>query len=267
MKPGLFIAGTDTGIGKTRTTAGLIRGLRARGLDIVGMKPIASGCEETQAGLRNEDALTLLAASELADSAYEQVNPIALPMPASPHIAADAVGAFVSLSVIEHAHTELDRAHQGVLVEGVGGWSVPLSGPQGGWCMQAELVQRLSLPVVLVVGLRLGCINHAVLSARCIEADGCRLLGWIGNEIEPDWDQVEPVHETLCSLLSAPCLGRVGHGEMLPPSLVERVLACLRSPASTPRPAPKPGSLRRNGNDNGNGDPASAQDPTSRISA
>ena len=246
------MAGTDSGIGKTWTTAGLVRGLRARGVDVVGMKPVASGCEQTSQGLRNDDALTLLAASELPDSDYDRVNPVALLMPASPHIAAESAGAFVSLGEIEQAFTGLRKQHAGVLVEGVGGWAVPLSGPQGGWCMQADLVRRLQLPVILVVGLRLGCINHAVLTARAIEADGCHLAGWIGNEVEADWDQAEAVRASLAALLPVQSLGRISHGGMAPANVVQRVQACLRAP--TPGPGPGPASAPvANGGTAGNG--------------
>lgn len=224
MARALFVAGTDTGIGKTWVTAALVRGLRARGLHAGGMKPVASGCMTTPAGWRNDDALALLAASGLADENYSQVNPVALPLPASPHIAAAAAGVRVSLAAIEHAFVDLGRLRSPLLVEGVGGWSVPLSGPDQGWCMQADLVRRLDLPVLLVVGLRLGCINHALLSARAITADGCRLLGWIGNEIEPGWSQLDAVQATLDERLSAPCLGQIRFGAQAPPDLLQALV-------------------------------------------
>lgn len=209
MTRALFITGTDTGIGKTWVTAGLVRTLRARGVDAVGMKPVASGCLSTPRGWRNEDALALLRAGGLPDDAYALVNPVALPMPASPHLAAANAGMELDIDVISQAFDALSRQHRHVLVEGVGGWSVPLSGPPDDWRMQSDLVQALHLPVLLVVGLRLGCINHALLSRRAIAEDGHRLEGWIGNRIDPDWDQAGAVTDTLRTLLQPPYLGTV----------------------------------------------------------
>ena len=205
----LFVTGTDTGIGKTWVTAGLVRALRARGIDAVGMKPVASGCASTAHGWRNDDALALLRASGLSDDAYALVNPVALPMPASPHLAAADAGVNVDIAVIGRAFDTLIQRHRYVLVEGVGGWSVPLSGPPDVWRMQSDLVRALNLPVLLVVGLRLGCINHALLSACAIVNDGYVLKGWIGNRIDPDWDQVDAVTDTLRTLLPSQHLGTV----------------------------------------------------------
>lgn len=227
LQQALFVAGTDTGIGKTHVAASLVRALRALGVDAVGMKPVASGCEVIAGTLRNDDALQLLDASGLDQDSYPLVNPIALPMPASPNIAATAAGMAVDLDRIEDAFSQLAATHDLVIVEGVGGWSVPLSGPPGSWFMQGELVRHLGLPVLLVVGLRLGCINHALLSADAIIADGCPLLGWIGNSLMPDWDQQNAVIETLTALMPAVTLGLVGHDrgvdEALAASIRERL--------------------------------------------
>lgn len=225
MSGGVFVAGTDTGIGKTYVTAALVRALRAAGVAAVGMKPVASGCERTPAGWRNDDALALLAASGLADDRYDQVNPYALPMPASPHIAARAAGVRVELAPMLEARAALAAGTDVLLVEGVGGWSVPLA--ESPWLMQAELAQALNLPVLLVVGLRLGCINHALLSARAIVADGCRLLGWIGNAVDADWDQTDAVVATLRALLPAPSFGVLGHGAEVPAQMLAALRAAL----------------------------------------
>src|SRR5690606_236654 len=170
---GIFVTGTDTGIGKTLASCALLHALRARGLHAVGMKPLASGCEATPGGLRNEDALALQAASD-PRPAYADVNPFALPAPLAPEIAAREAGVAVALAPMLEAHARLAARADAVVVEGVGGWMAPLAGD----LMQADLVRALGLPVVLVVGLRLGCLNHAYLSARAIEADGCQLAGW-----------------------------------------------------------------------------------------
>jgi dethiobiotin synthetase len=230
MQQAIFIAGTDTGIGKTHVATGLVRALRALDIDAIGMKPVASGCEMLDGQWRNDDALRLLEASGLDAASYPLINPVALPMPASPHIAAAASGVAVDLERIERAFAALAQTHDLVIVEGVGGWSVPLSGPPGPWFMQAELVRQLNLPVLLVVGLRLGCINHALLSADAIIADGCPLLGWIGNALEPTWDQQKEVVDTLTALLPATPLGLVEHAAMLDAA----VAAVVRDRLSVP---------------------------------
>jgi dethiobiotin synthetase len=204
----VFIAGTDTGIGKTHASCALLHALRAAGHDAVGMKPVASGCEETPDGLRNEDALALLAAGP-AGVPYAAINPVSLRAPLSPHLAAARDGVAVTLPPLTEAFEWLRSRHAPVVVEGVGGWLVPLS-PD---LMASALAQAWELPVILVVGLRLGCINHALLSARAIAADGCRLLGWIGNRIDPSMAAVEENVATLRRLLPAPCLGVLPHGE------------------------------------------------------
>lgn len=225
MSRSVFVAGTDTGIGKTYVTAALVHALRAAGVAAIGMKPVASGCERTPDGWRNDDALALLVASGLADDRYDRVNPYALPMPASPHIAARAAGVRIELAPMLDAHAVLAAGTGVLLVEGVGGWSVPLA--ESPWLMQAELVRALDLPVLLVVGLRLGCINHALLSARAIAADGCRLLGWIGNAVEADWDQTDVVVATLRALLPAPPFGVLGHGAEVPAPMLAALRAAL----------------------------------------
>jgi dethiobiotin synthetase len=203
----LFVAGTDTGIGKTHAACALIHALRARGLEACGMKPVASGCRETAEGRRNEDALALQAAGS-RPLAYASINPIALREPLSPHLAARLEGVTVDMAPLRAAFDRLRAAHGMVVVEGVGGWMVPLAPG----LLASAIPQQWSLPVVLVVGLRLGCLNHALLSARAILADGCRLAGWIGNRIDPAMVAVEDNLETLRGMLPAPCLGVLPHG-------------------------------------------------------
>lgn len=197
-----FIAGTDTSVGKTHVTCALLHAVRAKGLTASGMKPVASGCFETAEGLRNDDALALQAASS-APMPYEWVNPLALREPVSPHLAAAHEGVEIGLAPLHDAFERLRAVHDVVLVEGVGGWMVPLS--RG--LMASDIARQWQLPVILVVGLRLGCLNHALLSARAIATDGCRLVGWIGNRIDPEMAAVDENIATLWQLLPAPCLG------------------------------------------------------------
>jgi dethiobiotin synthetase len=172
----LFITGTDTGVGKSVATAAMLCALRTRGLRAVGMKPLASGCEATAAGWRNEDALLLQSVSDPTPD-YDDVNPYALPLPLAPELAAADAGMEISLAPILAAHARLAAQADAVVVEGVGGWAAPLSATLD----QADLVRALDLPVVLVVGLRLGCLNHARLTARAIAAASTTTSRCCGN--------------------------------------------------------------------------------------
>lgn len=206
MKTSFYVTGTDTGIGKTYSSCALLHRYRAQGQRALGMKPIASGCELTASGLRNDDAEQLRAASSfLAD--YADVNPYAFADPIAPHLAARDCATTIDLGLIESAYRRLAADADCVVVEGVGGWAAPL----GESLMQTDLVHALDLDVILVVGLRLGCINHALLSARAIQADGCRLVGWIANRVDPDMLRADDSLSTLTSLLTAPLLGVVAH--------------------------------------------------------
>lgn len=205
--PAVFIAGTDTGIGKTHAACTLLHALRRAGHRACGMKPVASGCAETADGLRNDDALALQAASS-ATLPYASINPVALRDPLSPHLAAAHDGVEISLAPLRAAFDHLRADHRCVVVEGVGGWLVPLAPG----LFAADIAKQWRLPVILVVGLRLGCLNHALLSARTIIDDGCQLLGWIGNSIDPAMDALEENLATLERLLPSPCLGVLPHG-------------------------------------------------------
>jgi dethiobiotin synthetase len=206
MSAGVYVTGTDTGIGKTHASVRLLRALQLRGLRASGMKPVASGCRATPPGLRNEDAEALIAASSPAP-AYADCNPYALAEPIAPHIAARRNHAEILLEPLCEAYRRIARGTDRVVVEGVGGWLAPLSDS----LMQADLVRALQLPVVLVVGLRLGCINHALLSARAIVADGCRLRGWIANRIDPAMAAVDENIATLRGRIEAPLFGVIAH--------------------------------------------------------
>jgi len=202
-----FIAGTDTGVGKTHATCALLHAWRAHGLQACGMKPVASGSAETAEGPRNEDALALQAASS-QPMPYEWINPVALREPLSPHLAAAHEGVEIGLAPLREAFQRLRDMHDVVLVEGVGGWMAPLSRS----LLASDIARQWQLPVILVVGLRLGCLSHALLTARAIATDGCRLVGWIGNRIDPDMAAVEENLATLRQWLPAPCLGVLPHG-------------------------------------------------------
>lgn len=202
----LFVTGTDTGVGKTVVSAALLHAFRAHGRRAVGMKPVASGCERAPEGWRNEDALALQAASDPRPP-YDDVNPYALPAPLAPEIAARDAGVDVQLGVLVSAFERLHPLADMVLVEGVGGWAAPLTATLD----QRHLVQELRLPVVLVVGMRLGCINHARLSARAIQEDGAHLVGWIANEVDPVMARRDENFALLSARMPVPCWGRLPH--------------------------------------------------------
>lgn len=200
----LFVTGTDTGVGKTVASSALLHALRAQGLRAVGMKPVASGCIATAEGWRNDDALALQAASDPVP-AYADLNPFALPQPLAPEIAASEAGVEITLAPIIAAFERLRAQADTVVVEGVGGWAAPLTATLD----QQHLVEALELPVVLVVGMRLGCLNHARLTARAVQADGARLVGWIANEVDPQMDRRDENFALLKARMPAPCWGRL----------------------------------------------------------
>lgn len=207
MRNTYFVTGTDTEVGKTLVSCGLLAVARARGLETVALKPVAAGCEATAEGLRNEDAVALRA-NMTRSLSYEQVNPVALPEPLSPHIAAERAGRRLSVSRLAgYCRGALQPAPGFGLVEGAGGWRVPISDRE----TLADLARELQLPVILVVGLRLGCLNHAVLTAEAILRDGLTLAGWVGNCVVPEQAARAENLATLQRLLPAPCLGVVPH--------------------------------------------------------
>lgn len=216
----LFVTGTDTGVGKTVASAALLHRLRAAGLRAVGMKPVASGCERTAEGWRNDDALRLQAASD-PRPAYADINPYALEAATAPQLAARAMGVRVELAPLVDAHARLAAQCEVVVVEGVGGWAAPL----GDGLDQCELPRALALPVVLVVGLRLGCLSHARLTARAIAADGIECIGWIGSSVDPDFAERDEYVALLRDALPAPCLGVLPHAASPDP----RAMAALLS--------------------------------------
>ena len=202
---GVFVTGTDTEVGKTIISAHLVRLLRQQDQSVIGMKPIASGCEQTDDGLRNEDALALMAQSNV-DIAYEQINPYAFAPAIAPHIAAKQVDVTIDIDQIVTGYQALSKRAEQVVVEGAGGWLVPLNDQAS----MADLAEALALPVVLVVAVRLGCINHALLTVEAIQQRGLSLCGWVANQVD-DCDEADEIIESLRARISAPCLGVVPH--------------------------------------------------------
>jgi len=197
---GYFVTGTDTGVGKTLIACALLRAFARTGKSVVGMKPVAAGRE----GGRWADVEALAHASTVSARA-QIVNPYALEPAIAPHIAAELAGLEIGLEPIAHAYEELSRLADVVVVEGVGGLLVPLNAAQTG----ADLAMRLGLPVVLVVGMRLGCLNHALLTRRQLEASGLRCAGWVANCIFPDMPHLDGNIRALEQRLDCPLLGVV----------------------------------------------------------
>ena len=181
--PIVFVTGTDTGCGKTHVSAALLQALNQQGHKAVGYKPIASGCERTADGLRNEDALILQKHSAPGFS-YQQINPIALEPAIAPHIAAADAGVNINVDELIAGAEALARQADWVVVEGAGGYLVPLN-EQASF---ADMAQQAGWPVILVVGMRLGCINHALLSAEAIRSRA-KLLGWVANVLPPEQER------------------------------------------------------------------------------
>jgi dethiobiotin synthetase len=197
----VFVIGTDTGIGKTHAAAHLLRGFVAAGHRAVGMKPVAAGTEPD-----DDDVLRLRAASNVVVPAALD-NPVRLPEPLSPHLSARRAGVAIALEPIVAACRALQRRADVVVVEGAGGFLVPLDEPAGGGLVTgADLAVALGLPVVLVVGIRLGCLNHALLTAEAVRARGLVLAGWIANRIDPHMACADDNVAFLCRHLAAPLL-------------------------------------------------------------
>jgi len=198
-RSGLFVTGTDTGVGKTHVAVALIRGLVRDGKRVAAMKPVAAGAVREPEGLRNDDALQLAAAANVA-APYERVNPYCLAEPVSPHIAAEAAGIEIDPAVIRREFDQLAALADCIVVEGAGGWLAPIGGAR---TMEAVAL-ALDLPIVLVVGLRLGCLNHALLTARAVRASGLELAHWVANTIEPQFERAAENVARLSAVLGPP---------------------------------------------------------------
>jgi len=219
---GWFVTGTDTGVGKTLIALGLMRQLQQQGHVVAGMKPVASGCVETRDGLRNEDALSLQQQSSLRFE-YGRINPWAFAAPIAPHLAAAQVGVRIGMDATVAAFADIAAEVDYTVVEGVGGWLVPLNERE----LLADLAARLRLPVILVVGIRLGCLNHALLTVEAIQCRGVSLAGWVANHLQPADAAAQAAVADLGARIPAPLLGVV---PWLPVPAVDSLAHCLRLP-------------------------------------
>ena len=203
MTKHVFVTGTDTEVGKTRISVGLIKVLQQQGLRVAAMKPVASGCEWQDGQWQNEDALALIQQADIK-LPYSQVNPYAFEPAIAPHLAAEQIGQTISLNRIETQFAAMQLQADAIVVEGAGGWLVPLNDQQ----TIADLAKALKLPVVLVVAIKLGCINHALLTVQAIADSGLTLVGWVANDFLQD-PQSTAIIQSLTQRISSPCLGTV----------------------------------------------------------
>ena len=205
VRKSFFVTGTDTDVGKTLAACAMLRAAAAAGHSTVGMKPLAAGGVQTPDGLRNEDALQLQAASTLQLS-YDEINPVCLSEAASPHIAAALAQRKVRVERLAgFCHGVLSLRANLTLLEGAGGWRVPLNERE----FMSDLAKQLKLPVILVVGMRLGCLNHALLTGEAIVRDGLRVAGWIANRVVPQMEHYERNRDTLQDWFNVPLLGEI----------------------------------------------------------
>lgn len=203
MSAKYFITGTDTDVGKTFVASAILARAKSESYSTLGMKPIAAGCEESPEGLRNEDALLLKENSSIQLS-YQQVNPVALKPAIAPHIALQEAGKKATVDQLSgYCQGILSQKADLTLIEGAGGWRVPLNASQ----TLADLARSLQLPVIMVVGLRLGCISHALLTAEAILRDGLTLAGWVGNTLDTEMPRLQENIDTLCHVIPSPCFG------------------------------------------------------------
>lgn len=210
MHTGYFITGTDTGVGKTLTSCLLLHAFNQRGLHTAAMKPVASGCHQTTQGWRNDDAEQLQrVASTVTD--YDLINPYALSAAIAPHLAAAVDNNEISLDRIMENFSSLASTNDVIIVEGVGGWLVPLNKTQ----TTADLARMLKLPIIVVIGIRLGCINHALLTVKAIQQCDQQLTiaGWVANIIEPDTAAIDDIIATLNEYIPGPLLGTIPYLE------------------------------------------------------
>jgi dethiobiotin synthetase len=207
MSRGCFVTGTDTGAGKTHVACAIVAGLRAMGSRVLPMKPVAAGTTQGRHGWANEDTLALLDAAGLDAAWLARVTPVLLREPMAPHLAAAREGRIIALAPLLEAYAELARQADHVVVEGAGGFRVPLNAREDA----SDLASALGLPVVLVVGMRLGCINHALLTRDAIAAKGLALAGWVANTIDPAMPVFRENVDALRERIDAPLLGVVPH--------------------------------------------------------
>ncbi|MCF6217293.1 MAG: dethiobiotin synthase [Gammaproteobacteria bacterium] len=202
MNSGYFVTGTDTEIGKTYVSCALLRAFSSHGKQVAAMKPVASGCHNSEQGLRNDDALQLIEDSDHS-LPYETINPYAFAPAIAPHIAAQQANTSIDFLHLKQCFNTIAERADITIVEGAGGWLVPLDNRQS----IADLAAMLALPVILVVGIKLGCINHALLTAAAIREKGVTLAGWVANRIDPECACVEENIQSITQRINTPCLG------------------------------------------------------------
>lgn len=203
MNRSYFVTGTDTEVGKTVASLAVMQAVSKAGYSVAGFKPVAAGSEETEQGPMNSDAMHLMRCSSIEVS-YPEVNPCLLHAPCSPHIAAQLAQTYVDFNLLSQGLHALQQKSDFTLVEGAGGWRVPVSHEQ----TLADWVKEEKLPVILVVGIKLGCLNHAYLTAEAIRRDGLEIAGWIANRINPGTEHYGEIVKTLNHHLQVPKLGR-----------------------------------------------------------
>jgi len=201
-----YVTGTDTGVGKTEISLAIIRALQERDLKTNAMKPVAAGCIPSEDRLLNDDA-TRLQLQSSSEYDYSLLNPYAFEPPIAPHIAAAEQGVDIDLGVIETAFKEIKSFSDAVIVEGIGGWCVPVNRYQ----TTIDMVRLLSIPVIMVVGLRLGCLNHALLTWQSIKASHIKCVAWVANTLDPEQTRLQANYRALTELLPVPCMGIVPH--------------------------------------------------------
>ncbi|OCH13737.1 dethiobiotin synthase [Aliivibrio sp. 1S165] len=204
MIDAFFVAGTDTDVGKTVSSKAILDALNMKGLNTAAYKPVAAGSEDKGEGVQNSDAIHLRSVANV-ELSYEEVNPYALLLPSSPHIAAEAEGVVIDYSVLSQGLAALKAKSDVVLVEGAGGWRVPVSKDD---CLSTWVKQE-KLPVVLVVGIKLGCLSHAMLTAEAIQQDGLEIIGWVANRVNPGTEHYAEIIAMLEDKMPAPKLGEI----------------------------------------------------------
>lgn len=202
MSTGFFITGTDTNVGKTTVALGLMTALQQQGLTVAAFKPVSAGCTRTADGLRNDDAVRLMQQASV-DIPYDTVNPYAFEPPIAPHIAASKTNTRIDLGVVKKAYLEIAETVDIVIVEGAGGWLVPVNEQE----TMADLAATLGLPVINVVGIRLGCLNHALLTTQAIKSCSLPIAGWVANHLSHETPHNRENIQALTARISAPCLG------------------------------------------------------------
>ena len=223
-KQWLFITGTDTDVGKTVVACGFLAAANQQGLRTAAIKPVAAGCEVTKQGMTNTDALQLQAAAS-HKLPYQQINPIALEPAIAPHIAAAEAGVRLSASrLVGYCRGVSLMPVDMVVIEGAGGWRVPINSRE----TLADVARELNCAVVVVVGMRLGCLNHALLTMEAIRRDGLQIAGWVANILDPEMPRLQENIDTLMQCINEPCLGTVPRLDDLSP---EKVATFLTVPA------------------------------------